>query len=309
MPTLKTKLFLWTVRNRHLMKFQLQPEVVTEDYDLNKMRAENITGAQKFGSIPAGIRVIPVDIAGMHAEWIEPEGTTREKVIFYTHGGGYVSGCCDDHRMHVAKLVEGTGASVLLFDYRLAPEHSAPAAMEDTLKAYRWMLAQGIRPENTVIAGESAGGGLCLAALVAIRDSGLPLPVAGVASSPWIDLTCSADSYTRNARRDISTLGSWEVWNKFYAGENDLRDPWISPIYADLHGLPPILIQVGTDEIMLDDAVKFGEKARRTGVDAVVKIWDGMVHCFAFFSPLFPEAQAGMQELCDYIRLHLGIVD
>jgi acetyl esterase/lipase len=121
-------------------------------------------------------------------------------------------------------------------------------------------------------------------------------------SSPWLDLTCTADSYSRNARKDISILGSWEVWNHYYVGGGDPRHPWISPIHADLRGLPPILIQVGTHEIMLDDAVRFGERARLAGVDATVRVWDGMVHCFAFFAPAFPEATAGMRELAAFLR-------
>ncbi|MCU0580286.1 MAG: alpha/beta hydrolase, partial [Desulfobacterota bacterium] len=170
----------------------------------------------------------------------------KKKVILFTHGGGYISGNCKDHRMHVAKLVQQSGVTALLYDYRLAPEHPFPAAVEDTLKVYRWMLAQGIAAENIVVAGESAGGGLCMATLVAIRDEGLPLPAGGVASSPWLDLTCTADSYRRNERKDISTLGSWQVWNKYYFADSDPRHPWVSPLYADLKGLPPVFIQVGT---------------------------------------------------------------
>jgi acetyl esterase/lipase len=204
--------------------------------------------------------------------------------------------------MHVAKLVARTGIAALLFDYRLAPEHQAPAAVDDTLMAYRWLLSTGVAPSAIVLAGESAGGGLCLASLVAIRDTGLPAPAAAVASSPWLDLTCAADSYRRNARRDITLAGSWDVWNRYYVGTGDARHPWISPIYADLRGLPPMLLQVGTDEIMLDDVVRFAELGTAAGVDVTLRVWDGMVHCFAFFAPMFPEATAGMEELATYIR-------
>jgi AcrR family transcriptional regulator len=138
-----------------------------------------------------------------------------------------------------------------------------------------------------------------------MRDRGLPLPRAAVASSPWLDLTCSADSYRRNARKDISLLGSWDVWSRYYAGTANPRDPWISPLYGGLAGLPPILIQVGTNEIMLDDAVGFTELARDAGVDATLRVWPGMVHCFAFFSPMVPEATAGMNEMGAFIRAKL----
>jgi acetyl esterase/lipase len=306
MRSLRSRALIFAVRNRHLFQGRLRPEVITERTDTNRLREQFLQGARKMGAVPQGIDVTPASIDGMHAEWIRPAEATTDRVVLYTHGGGYVSGNCEDHRMHVAKLVQSCGVPALLFDYRLAPEHPAPAAVEDTLAAYRWLLRKGIQSTNVAIAGESAGGGLCLASLAAIRDEGLPMPCAAVASSPWLDLTCTADSYVRNARKDISLLGSWEVWSRYYAGAADPRDPRISPIYADLRGLPPILIQVGTHEIMLDDCVSFVEKGREAGVDATAKVWDGMVHCFAFFSPMFPEAKAAMAEMGEFIRARLS---
>jgi epsilon-lactone hydrolase len=309
MRSLRSRMLIFAVRNRHLLKGRLRPEVITEETDTNQLREEFEQGARRMGSVPPGIEVIPVQIGELYAEWIRPAGASLAHAVLYTHGGGYVSGNCADHRMHVAKLVQASGVAALLFDYRLAPEHPAPAAVEDTLAAYRWMLSAGLSPHEIVVAGESAGGGLCLASLFAMRDQGLPLPCAAVASSPWLDLTCSADSYRRNARKDISLLGSWGVWSKYYVGTAVARDPWISPIYGDPAGLPPMLIQVGTDEIMLDDAVKFTALACDAGVEATLRVWTGMVHCFAFFSPMFPEATAGMNELGGFIRSRLGLPD
>jgi acetyl esterase/lipase len=196
--------------------------------------------------------------------------------------------------------------AALSFDYRLAPEHKAPAAVEDALTVYQWLLARGTDPSRIGIVGVSAGGGLALATLVAARDRGLKLPSAAVVSSPWLDLTCTSDSYRRNARRDISILGSWDVWSRHYVQDGDPCHPWASPVYADLRGLPPTLIQVGSHEIMLDDAVRFGRLAREAGVEATVRVWDGMVHCFAFFAPLFPEATAAMRELAGFLEERLG---
>jgi epsilon-lactone hydrolase len=309
MRSLRSRALIFAVRNRHLLKGRLRPEVITEKTDTNRLREEFEEGARRMGGVPRGIEVIPVRIGEMYGEWIRPAGASLASAVLYTHGGGYVSGNCADHRMHVAKLVESCGVAALLFDYRLAPEHCAPAAVEDTLAAYRWMLSEGVAPGKIVIAGESAGGGLCLASLIAIRDHGLPPPAAAVASSPWLDLTCSADSYRRNARTDISLLGSWDVWSRYYVGPGNPRDPWISPIHADLGGLPPVLIQVGTCEIMLDDAVKFADLARAAGVEVTLKVWPGMVHCFAFFAPMFPEATAGMNELGAFIRATLRPVE
>jgi epsilon-lactone hydrolase len=308
MRSLRGRVITFAVRHRHLMKGCLRPDVITEQTDTKQLRAQFEQAARKMGGVPPGIDVTPERIGEMYAEWIRPVGTPMDRAVLYTHGGGYVTGNCADHRMHVAKLVQSCGVGALLFDYRLAPEHPAPAAVEDTMVAYRWLLSRGVPAGNILIAGESAGGGLCLASLVAIRDHGLPLPCAGVACSPWLDLTCAADSYRRNARRDISLLGSWDVWSRYYVGTGNPRHPWISPVYADLRGLPPIMIQVGTCEIMLDDAKAFAALARKAGVDVTLRVWDGMVHCFAFFSPMFPEATAGMNELGAFIRTRLGQV-
>jgi len=305
-PSLKSRALIFAVKHRHLFQGRLRPEVITGETDTDELRERFERGARRMGAVPDGIEVAPVRIGDMDAEWIRPSGASREKAILYTHGGGYVTGSCADHRMHVAKLVQASGVAALVFDYRLAPEHPAPAAMEDTLAAYRWLLAAGVAPARIVVAGESAGGGLCLASLLAIRDVGLPLPAAAVASSPWLDLTCTAGSYRRNAGKDISLLGSWEVWSRYYVGTGDARHPWISPIHGDLRGLPPLLLQVGTNEIMLDDTARFAELARAAHVEVTLRVWEGMVHCFAFFAPMFSEATAGMDELGAFIRAQLA---
>jgi len=314
MPSLKSQIILFTIRNRHLMKGRLKPDVITRDTDMVAVRLEMEEGAKKFGSMPEGITATPVNIPGLpdglNAEWIHAEGdapapAAGAKAIFYPHGGGYVSGNCVDHRMHVAKFVRDAGIPALLYDYRLAPEHPFPAAVEDTLTAYRWLLEQGVSAQDTIIVGESAGGGLCLCSLVAIRDEKLPLPVAGVALSPWTDLTRSGESYKTNARRDISTLGSWDVWGPYYIGGSDPHHPWMSPVFADLHGLPPVMLQVGTHEILLDDSLTFAEKAKAAGVDVTLSVHAGMVHCFALFAPMFPEATLAWNEVIDYIRARM----
>jgi Esterase/lipase len=314
MSSLQSRLLIFGIQHSHLLKGKLKRERVDRDTDLVQLRRQYEAGALKFGSIPAGIEVTPLQIGSLYAEWIHSSNTAaspnaQDRAIFYTHGGGYVSGNCADHRMHVAKFVRDTGVGVLLYDYRVAPEHPFPAAMDDTLAAYRWLLAQGVKPANILIAGESAGGGLCLASLLAFRDSGLPLPAAGVAISPWTDLKCSGASYKRNARRDISTLGSWETWNSFYAGENDPGQPWISPIYGDPSGLPPLLIEVGDHEILLDDACGFAANAESAGVAVRLHVWEGMVHCFPMLAPMLPEATQAWEEIIAFIReqLHLGV--
>ncbi len=270
MSSLRSKLVIFGIQHSHLFKLRLKRDTITNQTSITQLRKEYLDGARKFGSIPSNIQVSQVRIPGLPegalAEWIHPVGTpnspsANDQAIFYTHGGGYVTGDCEDHRMHVAKFVQASGVGALLYDYRLAPEHPFPAAMEDTLAAYRWLLSQEVKPSNIVIVGESAGGGLCLASLLAIRDTGLALPAAGIALSPWLDLNCTSDSYQRNAWLDISTPGSWTVWNKYYVGPNDPHHPWISPVYGDLHGLPPFLIEVGDHEIMLDDSSPLHRKS------------------------------------------------
>jgi monoterpene epsilon-lactone hydrolase len=289
MSSLKSRLVIFSILHSHLLKGRLKRDVITPNTSTVQLRKEFEEGAKRFGAIPPDVLVSPVNIPGLQdglsAEWIHNaesvySPSAGEKVIFYTHGGGYVSGNCVDHRMHVAKFVRASGVGALLYDYRLAPEHPFPAAMQDTLVAYRWLLSQNVSPANIIIVGESAGGGLCLASLLAIRDEGLPLPMAGVALSPWTDLKCTGDSYHTNTKRDISTLGSWDIWGSYYIGTNDPSNPWISPLYGDLHGLPPILIEVGDHEVLLDDARHFAEKARSAGVDITLHVWFTVSRCW-----------------------------
>lgn len=314
MTSLQSRFVIFTIQNRNLLKGSLKREVITPETDTAALRQQYEEGAKKFGGLPEGIVasqvVIPDLPQGLSAEWIHPLETAdspvpSDKAIFYTHGGGYVTGNCTDHRNHVAKFVQASGISALLYDYRLAPENPFPAGMDDTLAAYRWLLAQGVQPNNIIIVGESAGGGLCLASLLAIRDSKLPLPRAGVAFSPWTDLKCTGRSYKTNARKDVSTLGSWNVWSGYYAGGNDPENPWISPLYGDLYGLPPIMIQVGDHEILLDDSVRFAEKAKASGVEMTLHVWPGMVHCFPLLAPMFPEASQAWEETIHYIQKKL----
>ena len=283
MPSIQSRLLNFVLRNRHLLHLQLKKEVIDWDTSIPALRAQHEKSNRMLAKMPEGIQAITETIDEMNAEWIIPEGTNRDRVILYVHGGGYVSGSCQDHRSIVAKLVQQCGIPALTYDYRLAPEHPFPAALQDSVKAYRWLLAQGILPEHIVIAGESAGGGLCLATLLELKQQGIPLPAAGVALSPWADLTFSGESYKSKARVCLSPAGSWDVFGHYYTGDNDPTNPGISPLFGDLHGLPPLLIYSGDDEVMRDDAVQFAEKAKSAGVAVKCKIWDGMVHCFPFF--------------------------
>lgn len=307
MVSLRGRLFTFVLRNRHLFRFRLRPEAV--DWNVHesilRFRKQCEDGARRFGKIPEGMEVIPAEVAGLPAEWILPVNGNKDKVIFFVHGGGYVSGSCADHRIHVAKFVQGTGIGALLFEYRLAPEHPYPAAVDDSIKAYRWLLDQGIASSRIALVGDSAGGGLGLALLVALRDGKIPLPAAAVALSPWTDLKCTGESYRGNAGKCLSPHGTWTAFSRHYAGAHDPGLPYISPLYADLRGLPPMLISVGGDEILLDDSVHFVEKAREAGVDASLRIGRGLFHCYPVCAPFFPEATQAMNEICSFIKIHV----
>lgn len=216
-----------------------------------------------------------------------------------------MSGSCKAHRSIVAKFVQGSKVGALLFEYRLAPENPFPAALDDSVTVYRWLLAQGISPSNIVFVGDSAGGGLCLANLLALRDQGVTLPAAAVAYSPVTDFTCSGESYRTKAKVCLAPEGTGPAFAKHYAGENDPGLPYISPLYGDLHGLPPMLIYVGEDETLLDDSTRFAAKAKDAGVDITLKVGEGMFHCYPACSPLFPEARQGMKEICAFIIKHV----
>ncbi len=227
-------------------------------------------------------------------------------MILYFHGGGYVSGTIKAHQAVVAKFVKGSGIGALLFEYRLAPEHPFPAALEDAITTYRWLLDQGVRPSHIVFVGDSAGGGLVLATLLALRDQDIPRPAAAVAYSPVTDQKCTGESYRTNVKKCLAPVGMGLACGKHYAGDNDLSLPYISPLYGDLQGLPPLLIYVGGDETLRDDSVRFAEKAHAAGVEVRLNIGEGLFHCYPAVAPLFPEAQQAMDDICAFISNHIG---
>ena len=309
MPSLQSRLFYFMIKNRHLFRGQWKQPAWDENTSIQAFRDQCEREAAK-APMPEGVVVQPVKIdglpEGLNAEWLVPAGAPATPVIFYTHGGGYISGSCSDHRALVGKLAKGAGMRLLLFEYRLAPEHPFPAAVEDTLTAYRWLLAQGFEARNIVIAGESAGGGLALAALLAFKDTGLPLPAAGVVMSAMTDLTMSGESHRTRVKQCLSPLGMAEICCNVYMGDNDPKHPWISPLFGDLRGLPPLMVVAGDYEIYRDDAMLFAEKAKAAGVETTLRIGPEMVHVFPLLAPFFPEATAQLEEICAFINKHAG---
>ena len=240
---------------------------------------------------PAGTTVEPADANGVPAEWVAAAGVAGRRVLMYLHGGAYQLGSPATLRNLKALLSAAARARVLSVGYRLAPEHPFPAAVEDALTAYRWLLAGGTDPAAIVIAGDSAGGGLTLATLVAARDAGDALPAAAAVMSPWTDLALTGESLRTRAAADVmlKPAGIAETADVYLAGA-DPRHPYASPLYADLRGLPPILIHVGDAEVILDDSTRFASRAREAGVDVTLEVWDEMPHVWHAFAGLLPEA-------------------
>ena len=255
--------------------------------------------------MPKGVTTRKEKISSFEAEWIVPENPIEGKVLLYIHGGGFISGSCNTHRMHVAKFAKGTRLTALVFDYRLAPEHPFPAGLDDCVTAYKWLLEKGYKPEDVIVGGESAGGTLTLSLLLALKEQGIGMPKAAFSISPVTDLRCLADSFNYNARNDIAPMGSWDVWTKFYIGHNDPTLPLLSPQMGDYEGLPPLHICVGTHEIHLDDCENVARRAKEQGVDVILSKWPKMVHAFPILSPLFPEAKDAMAEICEFAKNHV----
>src|SRR3990172_5975817 len=231
-----------------------------------------------------------VDVDGTPGEWISAAGAADDAVVLYLHGGGYVIGSINSHREMVSRIARASGARALAIDYRLAPEHPFPAAVEDATKAYRWLLKQGIGPEKIVVAGDSAGGGLTVATLLALRDAGDPLPAAAVCVSPWTDLEITGETMVTKADVDpMIRPQDAKSGAERYHGKTDPSHPLISPINADLSGLPPLLIQVGTSEVLLSDSTRLAERAKAAGVDVTLEEGGGRIHVWHFFAFMLPE--------------------
>ena len=244
-----------------------------------------------------------VDIEGIPAELVVAEGASKKRVILYLHGGAYTFGSPRTHTDLSSGLSHFAKMSVLIVDYRLAPEHPYPAALDDSTKAYKWLLKQDYKPENIIIAGDSAGGGLTLATMLKLRDQGETLPAAGVCLSPWVDLCCQADSYTKLDKLDPLLSTNWlQEMAKFYIQDEDPRTPYISPLYGDFKGLPPIMIQVGSDEVLLDDSIKLEKRLREDGVEVELKIYQDMWHVWQLFSAILPEGKEALVEISEFVN-------
>jgi acetyl esterase/lipase len=283
--------------NNVIERIKSQPQNPSASIEQRRAGMERISER-----VPADVICEKVSAGGVNAEWIAAPGASADRIILYLHGGGYVVGSINTHRAMISRIARASNARALAIDYRLAPEHPFPAAVDDTIAAYKWLLAQGYKPGKIVIAGDSAGGGLTIAALLAIRDAGLPMPACSVPISPWTDLEGTGESVRTRAARDVMvTQENLAHSAKQYYGTHDPKDPLVSPVHANFRGLPPMLIHVGDAEILLDDATRVAKTAKAAGVNVELEVWDDMPHVWHVFAKILPEGQQAIDKIGKFV--------
>ena len=266
-------------------------------------RARRVFGLPNFMNTlySLGLKVEPVDTAIVRGEWVQPRKCpSHDRVVLYLHGGGYVSCSPKTHRPITTTLARMLGCPVLSLDYRLAPEHPYPAAVDDAASAFQWLCENGVRPENIAMIGDSAGGGLALATIYRLRAQGNALPACVVGLSPWVDLT-GEDSYRNSGSCSMFQPSDIAVFARIYFGQASAETPEASPCFGDLGGLPPLLTQVSSTELLLDDALRLHEKARSVGVKSTLSVYPGLPHVWQILFGLIPEARLALEEVASFI--------
>lgn len=277
--------------------------------DLSKVR-DSVEARAAKAPIPRSVSVAPASDAPVKSEWVKPLSAEPAGTLLYLHGGGYVFGSPITHRAITTFFARRMPANVLVPDYRLAPEHPYPAAVDDAVACYDYLRDQGIAPEDIVVAGDSAGGGLALALLLALREQGKPLPASAALFSPYTDLAATGPSVKLNSKTcAMFTAEMIENAGAGYYGDNDPTHPLISPLYANLEGLPPLLIQVSASECLLDDSTRVARKAKKAGVDATLEIYEGMPHVWQLFHRFLPEAKAAAEKAAMFLRAEIAATD
>jgi monoterpene epsilon-lactone hydrolase len=264
--------------------------------------------AKKYDRKSSQCRYEPFMIDDVKAEWIAPvKAVDSNRVLLYFHGGGYAAGSIDTHRSLISQIVKDSGFKALLIDYRLAPENKFPASIDDAVKAYEWLLKSNYLPERIAFGGDSAGGGLTVATLLYLRDNGMALPKCAICLSPWLDLTMSGESQTTKAQEEpMLVKEALPLWASNYLGDVDPSTPYASPIFADLKGLPPVYVQVGTAELLLDDSLRFAQKAKADGAPVTMDVYEGYFHVFQSFFMVLRTARKANKKLAEFIVAQIG---
>ena len=278
----------------------------SKDADVAAMRARMDGLSEMFPQVP-GTTIEPATVGGVKGDWVRVGDARRDAVLLYLHGGGYMAGSPKSHRHLIAAFSQASGLSVFAPDYRLAPENPFPAAVDDALAVYKALLDSGIAADKLAIAGDSAGGGLTVATLIAARDKKLPMPACAVCISPWADLSQSGEAYRTRASRDpMITKAGLDQGAAMYLAGKDAKSPLASPVFADLKGLPPLLLQVGTEEALYDDTTALKARAESAGVEVSAESWAGMVHVWHAFYPLLSEGRDAIARVGAYIGAHIA---
>ncbi len=289
----------------HFWKYVVRKMYKDKRMTIFEIRAQDASAGKFIGRLPKNVEVENIHVGGTDAAWIRPAGVDQSKALLHIHGGGYVTGSTASYLRMCILMAQTLKVNVFLPAYRLAPEHPFPAALDDVLKIYRWLLRQGYPSKDILISGDSAGGGLCVAAVLALRDQGDELPAAVICMSPWADLTMQGLSHITNSKTEAmlntETLREWAL---AYTNKENLGNPLVSPIFADFHNFPPLLIQVSGDEVLLDDAIALAEKAKSAGVDVSLKVWGGLWHVWQVVGDAIPESKMAFEEIGQFVRGH-----
>jgi monoterpene epsilon-lactone hydrolase len=272
------------------------------DVTIEKKRRRAATAARLVPKPPGSTRTLAVDADGVSADRVSTPLSERCRHILFLHGGGFIVGSSTLYRHFTWRIASAARACVLSVDYRLAPEHPFPAALDDAVTTYRWLLGDGADPQRIAVMGDSAGGGLALSLLLRLRDDDIPLPAAAVALSPWTDLALTGASLGVNARADplVSPEQPRQLVDHYLAGA-DPCNPYASPLYGDPRGLPPTIFQVGSDELLLDDAVRMADRMRAAGCRIELEIWPRMPHVWHLFAPVMPEARQAIERIGAFV--------
>jgi monoterpene epsilon-lactone hydrolase len=302
MPSMQSRFLRFFIRRFNFLN--------PKDAPLSEVRRKTDASARLLRP-PRSVSVQRISAGSVPAEWLIPAAAPEDRALLYFHGGAFIYCSLATHRAMVARLASAGGTRALSVDYRLAPEHPFPAALEDCLAAYRWLLNSGISPRRIVVGGDSAGGNLALGLLLALRKAGDPLPAAAVCLSPVTDLAWTGESFRAKAEIDpvfpkrTSRSISANI-ESGYIGSEDPRNPLISPLYGDWRGMPPVLFHVGEDEVLLDDSARLADRVRGAGGQAEVVVWPRMWHVFQVFAPFLPEADQSIKQIGAFIRRMQG---
>jgi epsilon-lactone hydrolase len=257
--------------------------------------------------MPHGVETESFRLDHIDCEWIIPKKANHNKVFLFLHGGGYAMGSKQTHRALLGEIVRQAGFCGLIPEYRLAPEFPFPSAVEDALRCYEWLLETGHSPKDIVIGGDSAGGGLAVATLLAARDKGLPMPSAQILIAPWVDLTVSQPSIFQNVHKSpMLYLREMKAWARNYAGDAGTKHPLVSPIFADLTGLPPMLMQLSDDEVLVDEDTLLAENARNAGVKVEFEVWHEMIHVWHIYWRYLDQARDAIKSIVRFVGEHSG---